>query len=828
MRNIGIIAHIDAGKTTTTERMLYYSGRTKRPGSVDHGDTITDFLPAERKRGITIQSAAITFHWPPQPVREIPKEVDSSQSYTINLIDTPGHADFTFEVLRSLRVLDGAVCILDGVAGVEAQTEKVWHQARAYDIPAVFFVNKLDRDGATFGKTVIDIAAKLRVQPAVCQIPWFQNDTGPLRGVVDVIHLQTITWSQGDDGKTVRKGSLQGIRSPTLLDEVHQARKALIETLSQYDHLMIDTFMQYNDDHMAIPPEEIIRSLRHCLLHNRSIFAPVFAGASKNNIGVQPVLDSITNLLPDPTETPDPQFRAGSLVGGLRDLAAGKIALVPRESSKSSTKARKGGVSVANLQHFEACALAFKVVYDRRRGVLVYVRVYHGVLHKNAILFNTNLQESERAPQLLRMYAEDAEPISSIKSGEIGVITGLKLARTGDTLISYSGVNHKNGPPTPLNALQLRPINIPPPVFFAAIEPYSQADERHTDELLEILVREDPSLQLSINEDSGQKLLSGMGELHLEIAGNRLTDDLKANAKMGEIEIGYRECPIVEGDLQTALFARSVAGKFGKAGCESLVSVLDESEAEKEKHLLRDGNIVHISIRSRNVDGEDPETKLPSKASALQVQQALRNGAFAALARGPGYTFQVYGAKVQLFFDPSRHFFGEDSTLQALSSAARKATHAAMKAAHEVRPFAMVEPIMSVTIDVDEKSLGPVMNDLSSARGGRITSYNDESSNDDEFAPSGDTIPPINLRNVYAPSDPFETTSTVESDQTPAISVNNRRLITARVPLRSMLGYLPHLRSLTGGRGTFIMNVDRFQKMDGNTQRIVMKKLHGL
>ena len=291
-RNIGIIAHIDAGKTTTTERMLYYSGYTRRIGDVDDGSTVTDFLPAERARGITIQSAAITFHWPPLPasadhgggMKTVIAGQPNPEAHTINLIDTPGHADFTFEVLRSLRILDGAVCILDGVAGVEAQTEKVWYQAQTYDIPKIIYVNKLDREGAAFGRTVKEVAAKLHAYPAVCHIPWFENGNGTFCGVVDIVNLRAMRW-MGGDGKKIAVHSLEELAKSEsrLAEEARKARVALVEILSEYDDQMVDAFLEAAEDHVNVKPTEIVGSLQR-ILRDSSPVVPVFAGARFRNI----------------------------------------------------------------------------------------------------------------------------------------------------------------------------------------------------------------------------------------------------------------------------------------------------------------------------------------------------------------------------------------------------------------------------------------------------------------------------------------------------------------------------------------------------------------
>jgi elongation factor G len=368
--------------------MLYYSGFTRRIGDVDEGSTVTDFLPAERARGITIQSAAITFHWPPTAGESDKNEVQnprSATSHTINLIDTPGHADFAFEVLRSLRILDGAVCILDGVAGVEAQTERVWHQASTYRIPRIVYVNKLDRDGAAFGRTVREVGSRLGAFPAVCQIPWFENGDGRFVGVADAINLQGLRWQEGD-GKVVKMLSLAQLdaEEAQLGKELRRARIALVELLSEHDEAMVEKFLECDEDHLAVPPQDVLESLRRCLLEEPgSNIVPIFAGASFRNVGVQPLLDAVVNLLPSPVEAPDPEVSIGGVQGGLQRLLSGEL-LVESSEKTASSKGKQKKKSVAHaesqnvMKNLQGCALAFKVVNDAKRGVLVYVRVYSG------------------------------------------------------------------------------------------------------------------------------------------------------------------------------------------------------------------------------------------------------------------------------------------------------------------------------------------------------------------------------------------------------------------------------------------------------------------
>ncbi|KAJ5958373.1 uncharacterized protein N7479_005523 [Penicillium vulpinum] len=858
-RNIGIIAHIDAGKTTTTERMLFYSGFTRRIGDVDEGSTVTDFLPAERARGITIQSAAITFHWPPGEVNGASGPQAGAQSeptprsaypHTINLIDTPGHADFTFEVMRSLRILDGAVCILDGVAGVEAQTEKVWNQASTYHIPRVIYVNKLDRDGAAFGRTVREVSSRLGVYPAVCQIPWFQGGNGPFIGVADAIHLQGLRWKEGEDGRTVKVADLQQLdaEEPALAAELRRARIALIELLSEHDEDIVEKFFECEEDHLAVSSADIIESLRRCVLDQTSRIVPLFAGASFRNMGVQPLLDSIVNLLPSPPEAPDPEVSIGGVKGGLRDLLSGDLIVEQSQKASSPSKGKQPKKKNLALQSsskdaiskLQSCALAFKVVNDAKRGVLVYVRVYSGSLDRNSLLFNTNLQLSERAPRLLKMYANDAVEVDSIAAGHIGVVVGLKQTRTGDTLVSYAG--NKATPPEPLTSLQLRPIAVPPPVFFTSVEPHSLSEEKRMHESLALLLREDPSLHVNVDEESGQTLLSGMGELHLEIARDRLINDLKAKASMGRIEIGYRESALGTSSPITKIFDKEIAGRKGKAGCTAVVEPLGEDfesqEVVDQATLLvetHDGNQIIIRAPGLQIDrssrSEDETSPfLPPGMDLVTFRTALQNGSLAALARGPQFTLPMHNTRVTLTINPTTDLFGNETTTSALSSAARQATAAALKDVQFGAGTTMMEPVMNVIISIDEASLGSVVHDISSSRGGHIISLDEEvplSGTDASTSASAleeEAPPPIDHRRVYAPPDPFEAASV--GVEIPAAATRPRTII-AKVPLKEMVGYLKHLRSLTAGRGTFVMSVDRFEKMSGQRQKVVLAELRG-
>ncbi|CBX97364.1 similar to mitochondrial translation elongation factor G [Plenodomus lingam JN3] len=846
-RNIGIIAHIDAGKTTTTERMLYYSGLTRRIGNVDEGSTVTDFLPAERARGITIQSAAITFHWPPLPpgttASQLPQlaasigdSPRSSTPHNINLIDTPGHADFTFEVLRSLRVLDGAVCILDGVAGVEAQTEKVWTQAGHYHIPRIIFVNKLDRVGAAFSRTVKEIGVRLHGWPAVCQIPWWQGGNGEFVGVGDVVNLRGMLWQTGGDGRDLQAFSIQDLekRHTAFAEEIKKARVALVEILSEYDDLMVEHFLEHDEDHLAIPGHQITQSLRRVVMQAPQTVIPVFAGASFRNIGVQPLLDAVVDLLPSPLERPDPEISLAGQSSTLSALLDAAAAAKPSKPAKKSQSASNHSLAIAEAKNLTACALAFKVVNDAKRGVLVYVRVYSGSIDKGVTLYNTNLNVAERAPRLLKMYASDAVEVDNIGTGQIGVIPGLKHARTGDTIIVYRGLQSKGAPPGGLNSLQLRPINVPPPVFFTSIEPHSLSEQKHVQESLSLLLREDPSLHLSIDEESGQTHLAGMGDLHLEIARDRLLNDYKAKARIGKIEIGYRETITTPTAPLLHMLDKSIAGKQAKAGTvvsvdsteEGIISLGAQDPVEiddgtfETTYKLSDNNTLRISHPnlSRH-DSASHKNHIPPHLSLPSILHCIQAGTSAALARGPFNGFPVANTSINIVLDAQAHLLPE-TTPTAMSMAVRAAVGASLRTSCDTAPAALLEPVMMVTIFVNENSLGAVVQDISSSRGGQVLSL-DGSDAPSSSTSGNDDLLRIDPKLIYTPPDPFASGT---GDVGSSLSDSQRQIV-ARVPLKEMVGYLNHLRALTGGRGTFVMTVDGFEKMGTQRQKDVLDAL---
>ncbi|KAG0329060.1 Ribosome-releasing factor 2, mitochondrial [Podila horticola] len=818
-RNIGIIAHIDAGKTTTTERILHYAGFTRKIGDVDSGDTIMDYMKQERERGITITSAAITFGW---------------KGHRINLIDTPGHVDFTIEVERSIRVLDGAVTILDAVAGVEAQTETVWQQAARQGIPRIAFVNKMDRAGAGFGRTVREMRSRLGCRPVVVQIPLMEagkNSTGSaneveFNGVVDVLSMEVLRWNSDSKGTTISKQTLDtSYPDQELYQEAVKARVALVEQLAALDEHIIELFLTL-EDHMAIETKDLQAAIRRLTLS--STIVPVLCGASFRNIGVQPLMDSVVNYLPSPEERP----------AALGRMADGKLVEIGH-----------GGIKE------RLCALAFKVVHDARRGPMVFVRVYAGQLNERAQLWNSTTHTKERANKLLQMYAMDVEEIPHITKGNIGVILGLKDTRTGDTLLDAHD---------PRKGLALTGIKVPSPVFFASVEPMSTSDEKPVEEAIKALIREDPSLGVRVDEETGQTLLGGMGELHLEVAKERLVSDFKVKAEMGRMRISFKETMRGAGVVSQVPnweYDREVLGKRGRAKVGVSVERLErmedaedsgavESSEQKTKSGKKsneiehhagpedyDGNEIIISLTEQSPSTDEAGTQaaaeraamsgivIPSGATDLPIpvlRTAVKNGICSALSRGPLLGFSQTHLRVRL---TDLHLYGGDSTPAAISSCVSAAVTEAIRlggnSSASDSNSVLLEPIMDVRVEVAEKDVGTVIGDISGTRRGRVlsldgqTAEGDEGSDETEFQ-------------VYAPPDPTYTApgaSTSSGSVIPGMS--DRKSIQAQVPLSSMLGYDAALRALTGGTGKFSMEVIGYGEMDFDRQRELIKEMRG-
>ncbi|CAG8662030.1 7052_t:CDS:2, partial [Cetraspora pellucida] len=654
-RNIGIIAHIDAGKTTTTERMLYYAGYTRRIGDVDDGTTVMDYMKQERERGITITSATITFAW---------------RNYRINLIDTPGHVDFTVEVERSIRVLDGAVTVLDAVAGVEAQTQTVWAQANRYNVPRIAYVNKMDRVGARFGRTVREMRYKLGARPLVCQIPVMRKDNRSLFcGIVDLLDMHILDWNKDPKGSIITRTPLTDKHPMVgLYDEAKRGRSSLIEALSEMDDNMLDLFLS-TEDHMKISVEDTKQALRRVTLNGKAV--PVFCGASFRNIGVQPLMDAVVDYLPSPLDRPAP---IASLSGDE------SVEIVPKESEK-------------------LCALAFKVVHDNKRGPMVFVRVYSGKLDNHMTLYNTNTCHKERVNKLLQVYSNDVEEIPLIKAGNIGVIIGLKETRTGDTLIQFNDSR---------KSLRLQNIDIPAPVFFRVVEAAGISEEKPLEEALKSILREDPSLHVYVDPDSGQTLISGMGELHLEIVKDRLLNDFKVKAELGKMRISYRET-VTEKIDHTYLYEREIMGKRVRAQIALIITPLHENDQGSSKE---GGNRITLNLTKKTIVLDEIDQSINSqetselvKLSIEDISNAVYTGIISGLYRGPMLGFPITGLSINVY---SLRLFGAESTKIAISTCASRALANALKD----RNLVLLEPLMNVNIDVPEEYLGVVLGDL--------------------------------------------------------------------------------------------------------------------
>lgn len=612
-RNIGIIAHIDAGKTTTTERILFYTGRTHRMGNVDDGTTVTDWMQQERERGITIQSAAVTCYW---------------QDHQINIIDTPGHIDFTAEVQRSLRVLDGGVVVFDAVSGVEPQSETVWRQADRYHVPRICFVNKMDRVGADFWHTIEMIRDRLAAKPVAVQIPIGVSET--FVGMVDLVENHAIIYE--DDLETA--AATQQIPED-LQEQAESCREALLEQIAEHDdHLMV----KYLEGE-PITPDEIRAALRVATL--RGGLVPVLCGTALRNKGVQPLLDAIIAYLPSPDDVPP--------VAGV-DPRSGEP--VWRNADEQEPLA----------------ALAFKIATDPYVGRLAYVRIYSGKISVGAQVRNVGRNAKERIGRVLRMYANRREELQEACAGDIVGVLGLKETYTGDTLSAFHA------------PVLLEKIKFPEPVISVAIEPKTKADQERLGQALQSLADEDPTFAVKVDENTGQTLISGMGELHLEVLTDRLLREFHVGARVGRPQVAYRE---------TITKPVRVEGKFVRqTGTKSLFG-----QVWLELEPLPKGQGVLFDNRTKF--GAIPKEFIP----------AVERGAMDAAGSGilAGYPLiDVRVALVDGSYDP------DTSTELAFQVAASMAVRDGVEKAGPV----LLEPVMKVEVVTPEESLGDVIGNL--------------------------------------------------------------------------------------------------------------------
>jgi elongation factor G len=619
IRNIGIMAHIDAGKTTTTERVLYYTGKTNRMGEVDTGSAEMDWMEQEKERGITITSASTTCFW---------------RDYQINIIDTPGHVDFTVEVERSLRVLDGAVVIFDAVSGVEPQSETVWRQADKYHVPRVAFVNKMDRVGADFFTSVGSIAERLGAHPVPMQLPLGQEAS--FAGVIDLIRMQAIVWEEETLGAEFQMREIPS----ECTDQALQYREKLLEAVAEQDESLLRKYVEGRE----ISEQEIRAAIRKATLALK--ITPVICGASFRNKGVQPLLDVVVDYLPSPVDLPP----------------------VTGVNPKTGKEEKRSPVDEEPL-----AALAFKLVADPYVGQLCYFRVYSGTMESGTSVYNPTRRVRERIGRLLRMHANKREEVKSVQAGNIAAAVGLKSAKTGDTLCNEG------------HQILLEAIEFPTPVLSVAIEPKTKEGAERLSLALQALANEDPTFQTRVDEDTGQTIISGMGELHLEIIVDRLLREFKVEANVGRPQVAYRETITRPVEVEKK-FIRQTGGRGQYA------HVCLDVEPQQAGSGFR--------FEKKIVGGVIPREFIPA------VEKGVREAAESGVLAG----YPVVDITVTLT-DGSYHEV--DSSDLAFKIAGSMAFKDAVKQGHPI----LLEPTMQVDVVVPEEFLGGVISDLNSRRG---------------------------------------------------------------------------------------------------------------
>ena len=546
-RNIGIIAHIDAGKTTLTERILFYTGRSHKMGEVHEGNTVMDWMKQEQERGITITAAATTCFW---------------QDHRINIIDTPGHVDFTLEVERSLRVLDGAITVFDGVSGVEPQSETVWRQADKYKVPRICFINKMDRLGADFKASVKSIEDKLKANPLCLQLPIGSEDN--FRGVIDLVENKAYVWDQDELGE---KYSTLSIPEDQLA-ECRSAREKIIEKACEFDDDLMKQFL--SDEN--IDPVELKKALRKACLGLK--ITPVFCGSAFKNKGVQQIISAVLDYLPSPIDLPP---------------------VKAQPSWGEQKKSNKSSEQLCSTSFDEPlCALAFKIMEDPFAGYLTYIRVYSGVLKAGAQVINTREQKKERIQKLVKVHSKAREEVDCLKAGDIGAILGLKFTKTGDALCESSRL------------LALEAIEFPEPVISMAVEAKSSVDQKKMLKILKDIQREDPSCDLATDSERGMTLLMGMGELHLEVLIHRLRDEHKILVNTGKPKVSFRES-ISNATEAVAVFDKEIQGQMQFAEVKIKLEPSSSLKSLEFKDALSAGNVTAIK-----------KSQLPEVLSAVQ------------------------------------------------------------------------------------------------------------------------------------------------------------------------------------------------------------------
>jgi elongation factor G len=634
LRNIGIMAHIDAGKTTTTERILYYTGLTHKIGEVHEGGATMDWMEQEQERGITITSAATTTYWK-YPTHQ-GQPIADTKEYQINIIDTPGHVDFTVEVERSLRVLDGAVALFCAVGGVEPQSETVWRQANKYNVPRLCFVNKMDRAGADFFRVVGEIKERLNANPVPMVVPIGAEDT--FKGVVDLLTGKAKIWNEHDKGMTWEEVPVP----EDLKETVDEWRAFLVESVAEYDDNLLEKFFDNPD---SITREELMEAIRKATI-DMKIF-PVFCGSSFKNKGVQGVLDAVCAFLPSALDLPP--------VVGINPDTGQEEKRLPSNNDPFT-------------------ALGFKIATDPFVGRLCFIRVYSGVLEAGSYVLNNRTGKKERISRIVQMHANKQNPIDKVEAGDIAAAIGFKDIKTGDTLTA-------EGKP-----LILESMSFPEPVIGYAIEPKKQADSDKVSAALQKLVEEDPTLHLNTDQETGQTILRGMGELHLEIVLDRLKREFKVEVNQGAPQVAYKES-ITSSVTHREVYKKQTGGRGKFADIQFEIGPRSD---DKEG----------LEFVNEIVGGAIPKEFIPSVQKGFE--ESMKNGPLA------GYP--VTSMRVRLF-DGSYHDVDSDSF--SFEMAARLAFK---EAARKANPRIM-EPIMSVEVVTPDEFTGPVTGDLNRRRG---------------------------------------------------------------------------------------------------------------
>jgi elongation factor G len=704
VRNIGIMAHIDAGKTTTTERILYYTGRNYKIGEVHEGAATMDWMVQEQERGITITSAATTASW---------------KNHVINIIDTPGHVDFTVEVERSLRILDGAVAVFDAVSGVEPQSETVWRQADKYGVPRLCFINKMDRTGADFYGSFDSIKDRLGASPVAIQLPVGAEDQ--FRGVVDLVDMKARVWEIGADDLGAK---WEDVDIPAdLQEQADEYRAALIEAISEHDEGLLEKFIGEEE----ITHEEIVEGIRTATLNGD--ITPVLCGTAFKNKGVQLLLDAVVAYLPSPLDIPP--------VKGV-DVRSGE----PMERKADESE--------------PFSALAFKIQTDPYVGKLTYFRVYSGQVDQGDAILNSTKDKKERMGRILQMHANHREDREAAFTGDIAAAVGLKFTTTGDTLCSQDA------------PVLLETMDFPKPVIHIAIEPKTKADQQKLGTSLQKLAEEDPTFTVRTDEETGQTIIGGMGELHLEVLVDRMLREFKVDANVGKPQVAYRETikKPIKGHLLRFKRQTGGSGQFAEIiiDLEPTGKLADEPLEVLDEKGEPTGEIGGYEFLTETKGGAIPKEYIPSVDHG--IREAMEGGVLA------GYPLVDLRARLT---DGSYHEV--DSSEMAFKIAGSMALKEAARKAGAV----LLEPIMDVEVVTPEDYMGDVIGDLSGRRGqiGQMTAR------------------------------------------------GNSQVITAKVPLAEMFGYATDLRSKTQGRATYTMQFAGYEEVPASLATEIIAKVRG-